>query len=34
MITWEDFEKIDMRVGTILEVKEFEKPATPPINSG
>ena len=29
MITWEDFEKIDMRVGTILEVKEFEKARNP-----
>lgn len=30
MITWEDFEKIDMRVGTIVEVHDFpmaRKPA-------
>ena len=30
MITWQDFEKIDIRVGTILEVKGFptaRKPA-------
>jgi tRNA-binding protein len=23
MITWSDFEKVEMRVGTILEVKDF-----------
>jgi tRNA-binding protein len=30
MITWDDFEKIDIRAGTILEVKDFanaKKPA-------
>jgi tRNA-binding protein len=25
MITWDDFEKIDMRIGTIVEVSDFEK---------
>lgn len=28
-ITWEDFEKIDMRVGTILEVNDFPKAKKP-----
>ena len=28
-IQWEDFEKIDMRVGTILEVHEFPKARRP-----
>jgi len=28
-IQWEDFEKIDMRVGTIIEVKEFPKARRP-----
>jgi len=28
-IQWEDFEKIDMRVGTILEVREFPKARRP-----
>jgi tRNA-binding protein len=28
-ITWEDFEKIDMRIGTILEVREFPKAKKP-----
>jgi tRNA-binding protein len=30
MITWEDFEKVEMRVGTIIEVNDFptaKKPA-------
>lgn len=25
MLTWEDFEKVEMRVGTILEVRDFPK---------
>lgn len=29
MISWDDFEKIDMRVGTILEVSDFEKAKKP-----
>ena len=29
MITWDDFEKIDMRVGTILEVDDFPKARKP-----
>jgi len=29
MITWDDFEKIDMRVGTILAVNDFEKAKKP-----
>ena len=28
-IQWEDFEKVDMRVGTILEVLEFPKARRP-----
>jgi len=28
-IQWEDFEKIDIRVGTILEVQEFPKARRP-----
>ena len=30
MITWEDFEKVDIRIGTVLEVNDFpgaKKPA-------
>ena len=29
MISWDDFEKIDMRVGTILEVSDFPKAKKP-----
>lgn len=29
MITWEDFEKIDMRTGTIIEVSDFPKARKP-----
>ena len=29
MISWNDFEKIDMRVGTIIEVTDFEKARNP-----
>ena len=29
MITWNDFEKIDIRVGTIIEVNSFEKAKKP-----
>ena len=28
-IQWEDFEKVDMRVGTILEVREFPQARRP-----
>ena len=29
MITWNDFEKVEMRVGTVLEVKEFPEAKNP-----
>lgn len=29
MITWNDFEKVDMRVGTIVEVADFPKARKP-----
>jgi len=29
MIQWEDFEKIDIRIGTITEVKDFPKAKKP-----
>jgi tRNA-binding protein len=29
MLTWDDFEKVDMRVGTILEVVDFPKAKNP-----
>lgn len=29
MINWDDFEKIDMRVGTIIEVNDFPKARKP-----
>jgi len=29
MVTWNDFEKIDMRVGTIVEINDFPKAKKP-----
>jgi tRNA-binding protein len=29
MINWEDFEKLDIRVGTVIEVNEFPKARNP-----
>jgi tRNA-binding protein len=29
IITWEDFEKVELRVGTIIEVKDFVKAKKP-----
>jgi tRNA-binding protein len=29
MITWDDFEKIDIRIGTIIEVADFPKAKKP-----
>ena len=29
MLSWEDFEKVEMRVGTILEVHDFPKARNP-----
>ena len=29
MITWQDFEKVDMRVGTVIEVSDFPEARRP-----
>lgn len=31
-ISWEDFEKLDIRTGTIISVSDFEKREIRPIN--
>ena len=30
IISWNDFEKIDMRVGTVIKAVEFKKAINPP----
>lgn len=29
MITWEDFEKVELRIGTVIEVKDFPEARKP-----
>jgi tRNA-binding protein len=29
MITWQDFEKVDMRIGTIISIEDFPKARNP-----
>jgi tRNA-binding protein len=29
MLSWQEFEKVEMRVGTVLEVKDFEQARNP-----
>ena len=31
-ITWDDFEKIELRIGTVLQVEDFPWPKNLPIN--